>query len=316
MDKILQFSKKDIMESVDDYKQNWIVVDNTLYSLCKKNYDHDSKNSINAKLWIIGRTYATGIERMIKSNGNQGDSLSRLAEHLYENRQIVDGIFNKLKSISNGSRLTIDKLEMIISLHGELVGLIKQITIDNQCPRTFVSKYMHFHCPMVPIYDSIASQTLSKFVCWSKKLRIFEKPKTVDEEYFCFALKFWELYKKVSETEKNLKVKYLDNYLLINCEGNPFILPDEGNEITDNDILKNQLRITSKFKSHFPNSSSKLMFIHKNNNYNVKFNHREGRSHVLSLRSTLMESLNINSNNKIRIKKLRSKTYQIERVEL
>ena len=71
MNKSLQFSQKDYLKSVNSYLQNWLQIDNTLYSLCRKNYGHDSMNSINAKLWIIGRTYMTGIERKIESNGKQ-----------------------------------------------------------------------------------------------------------------------------------------------------------------------------------------------------------------------------------------------------
>ena len=134
-------------------------------------------NNINAKLWIIGRTYMTGIERKIESNGKQGDSLSQLAEHLYKNRRKVDNILKQLKSITKGSKLTASKLEIIVTLHGELVELIKDITRRNQSSRSFVSKYMHFHCPIVPIYDSFASQTLTKFVRWNDNLIVFDKPK-------------------------------------------------------------------------------------------------------------------------------------------
>jgi len=187
----MQFSKTDYLKSVDDYIQNWDLLDKALYSLCQKNYAHDSMNSIKAKLWIIGRTYATGIERKINSNGYQGGSLSQLANHLYENRKIVNSILGELSSISNNYKLTQLKLERIVTLHGRFVDLIKDITRKSQSSRSFVSKYMHFHCPIVPIYDSFASQTLPKFVRWNNNLMVFDEPKVVDEDYLWFVLRFW-----------------------------------------------------------------------------------------------------------------------------
>ena len=210
----LQFSKTDYLKATDDYRQNWSLTDKTLYSLCQNNFPHDSMGNINAKLWIIGRAYATGIERKIKSNGYQGDSLSQLAKHIYENKQVVNNIFDKLQSISKDSSLTVQKLEMIISLHGRFVELIKEITREKQSSRSFVSKYMHFHCPIVPIYDSIASQTINKFVRWHKSLIVFDKPDVADENYFWFTLRFWKLYGIASEAIDVLKVKDIDCYLL------------------------------------------------------------------------------------------------------
>lgn len=218
MNKTLQFSKKEYLESVSHYLQNWLQIDNTLYSLCRDNFCHDSMNSINAKLWIIGRTYMTGIERKIESNGKQGGSLSRLAEYLYKNRREVDDILNNLILSCEGSKLNSNKLENIVSLHGELVNLIKQITRNNYCPRSFVSKYMHFHCPSVPIYDSFALKALHNLTRWNDNLIVFGKPKIVDDEYLWFALRFWELYQNATESVAIEKVKYLDYYLLCVAE--------------------------------------------------------------------------------------------------
>lgn len=210
----MEFSKTDYLKAVNDYLQNWDLIDKTLYSLCQKNYAHDSMNSVKAKLWIIGRTYATGIERKIKSNGYQGGSLSQLALHLSDNKKDVDGILKELKLTCNGLKFTQQKLENIVSLHGRFVDLIKGVTRKNQSSRSFVSKYMHFHCPVVPIYDSFASQTLTKFVRWNNNLIVFDKPRIVDEDYLWFVLRFWELYKRASEQVDVERVKYLDYYLL------------------------------------------------------------------------------------------------------
>jgi hypothetical protein len=62
-----------------DYKQNWALLNGILYKMCKDYRSHKDLSAINAKVWIIGRAYATGIERMIPSSGAQGDSLGKLA---------------------------------------------------------------------------------------------------------------------------------------------------------------------------------------------------------------------------------------------
>jgi hypothetical protein len=90
-----------------DYKQNWALLNEILYKMCKDCRFHKNLSAINAKVWIIGRTYATGIERMISSIGAQGDSLGQLAKHMYKNRTILDSIFNRLLSIREPFRIPV-----------------------------------------------------------------------------------------------------------------------------------------------------------------------------------------------------------------
>jgi uracil-DNA glycosylase family 4 len=124
---------------------------------------------------------------------------------------------------------------------------------------------------------------------------------------------------KANEIIKELEEKEIKPNKEINISPNSkvisFILPGEGNKITDIDISKNQLRVTSEFKRHFPDSNSTLKFVHHNDSYSIKFTHRGRRSHILKLETTLMKSLNINSSNSVKIKKISSNTYQIEKIE-
>ena len=57
---------------------------------------------------------------------------------------------------------------------------------------------------------------------------------------------------------------------------NTFILPDQNknNKITDNDIKKNQLRITVACKKYFPDYNDILIFEHNKEIYNVKFTNK------------------------------------------
>ena len=60
-----EFSANDYNRSRDDYAQGWRAIDETLYHLCRDHPHHDHRPWVNAKILIIGRTYATGIERKV-----------------------------------------------------------------------------------------------------------------------------------------------------------------------------------------------------------------------------------------------------------
>lgn len=191
---------------------NWALENEILYKMCKDHYFHKDISTINAKVWIIGRTYATGIERMISSSGAQGDSLGKLAKHLYKNCTTLDSIFNRLLTITEP--LTIAKLKVIVVEHGKFVRLLAKILRENQSARSFASKYIHFHCPAVPIYDRYASGELRRICRWENSYEAFELPKGADEEYYYFAMRFWRLYKKFKESVKSTNARLIDCYLL------------------------------------------------------------------------------------------------------
>ena len=195
-----------------DYKDNWALLNEILYKMCKNHYFHKDLSTINAKVWIIGRTLATGIERMISSSGAQGDSLGQLARHMYKNRRILDSIFYRLSSIREP--LTTPKLKVIVMEHGKFVRLLAEILRDNQSARSFASKYMHFHCPSVPIYDRYANGELRRICRWEDSYELFDLPKGADEEYYYFVLRFWQLYKKIKESVKSTNSRLIDCYLL------------------------------------------------------------------------------------------------------
>ena len=77
--------------AVADYELNWKVMDGALYRLCHENPDHAKRSSVCAKLWIIGRTYATGIERKIATTGAQGSSMSQVTDLFLQHAVNIDG---------------------------------------------------------------------------------------------------------------------------------------------------------------------------------------------------------------------------------
>ncbi len=211
----MRISWKDYKGSCADYKKNYELLNQILYDLCKKHPNHRDMAAINAKLWIIGRSTASGIERMIKSKGVQGSSLGQLGDHIYKNQRTVESIFRQLAAITEP--LTPEKLKIIITEHGRFVDLLAQKLRKNQSPRSFASKYMHFHCPAVPIYDSYASRELFSYR-WNDRYEIFERPAGADETYYYFIIYFWQLYQNFKKSVKTVNVRLLDCYLLWRAE--------------------------------------------------------------------------------------------------
>ncbi len=195
-----------------DYQANWEAVDRFLYSLCKTFPGHQRRDGVNAKLWIIGRTYATGIERRIESDGSQGSSMGKLADHLWANRAEADRILNILHGVREP--LNTDKIATILSAHGRLLRLLQRILKDQQSPRSFASKYLHFHNSAIPIFDNVAGLALNKLYRRDREFAAVTIPKVADGQYAHFFLRFWRLYEEARSSRVRVSVKLLDNYLL------------------------------------------------------------------------------------------------------
>jgi hypothetical protein len=193
-------------------EQTWKVTDQTLYRLCRENPGHADRSAVCAKLWIIGRTFATGIERKVKTDGTQGSSMSQVADHFCKHSTEIDSWFAELAGIAEPLDAT--KCKSIVSIHGRMVGLLCPITRRNQSTRSFVSKYMHFHNPAVPIFDSLAFGVLRGLARWNHSMALFEMPTEKDESYGWYVMRFLALYKQLEAAGLMPSVRHLDYYLL------------------------------------------------------------------------------------------------------
>jgi len=128
----LKFVEEVYHRTVEDYDSRWRLLDDTLYRLCRENHGHSNLEEVCAKLWIIGRTYATGIERQVLSKRTQGSSLSQVADYLHSKAAAVDNILATLKFVSEP--LSPSGLRIIVSAHGQLVKLLTQITRKKRPP--------------------------------------------------------------------------------------------------------------------------------------------------------------------------------------
>lgn len=209
----MSFSKAKYKQACAEYAANWEAVEIALYDLCKRHPNHEDQGGVNAKLWIIGRAYATGIERKIKSEGFQGSSMTQLGKHIWRNRRRVDKVLRNLRSVNEP--LTWDKLTKILDGHGRLVSIVQRALRKGQTPRSFASKYLHFHNRAVPIFDSVAVRAARKHYRRDRHNKSVRIPAAADKQYADFLLRFWRLYKEARGSGAKVTVKLLDNYLLV-----------------------------------------------------------------------------------------------------
>jgi hypothetical protein len=189
---------------------SWAVLMETLYRLCRENPDHSDLPGSNAKIWLVGRGLATGVERQIAAAGGQGSSLGRLCEHVYAKHKQADEIIAPLRELEEP--LDSQKLCRIIEAHGRFCRLIQPVLREGRSARSFAAKYLHCHAPVVPIFDSIASRNLSR-ICPCPQVAL-KMPKRADASYHGFALRFWHLYNAAREMRPDVTVRQLDLYLL------------------------------------------------------------------------------------------------------
>jgi hypothetical protein len=214
-------TKKSLLNAVHKYQRRMHIHDEILYEMCKGHPKHRNFSAVLAKSSIIGRSYQTGIERKIQSDGSQGSALGQLAQHLFSNRRNIDGIVERLADLSNStSTLDDESAKVVIEEHGKFVRIIEEITRDRQSSRSFCSKYLHFHCPLVPIYDSVVSKRIPSLIPWNTSLAtsldMMRLNALRDWTYARYVIRFLHLYERVGDLKlvRPVSVKELDYYLL------------------------------------------------------------------------------------------------------
>ena len=162
-----------------DYERYSRRLNGVLYKMCEDMPGHTVDGEVWAKVWIIGRAYASGIER------HAADGLDPIVAALRSSARWLDRGLASLRALDPiPSR---DRLPDIAQLHGRLVGIVAKHTRDGNQVRSFVSKYLHFHAPVVPIYDSVVSQTIRSrsWYPWSRRLTAeHPTPTNADEVYW------------------------------------------------------------------------------------------------------------------------------------
>jgi hypothetical protein len=207
----MQIKKKIYYQSLANYQNQWMLLDNILIDLCNKYPKHSSIEEVSAKVLLIGRGFATGIERQVSSDGSQGSSLDKTAHFLVKEAKRVDSQIKRLYDLHEP--LTINNLSTIIEVHGFISKLLRSITRDKRYATSFAAKYLHFHAPIVPIYDSISYANAWRFRDKNNE-DLFDGIKTYDENYLWYIRCFFQLYQELKSIDKKCTARLAELYLM------------------------------------------------------------------------------------------------------
>jgi len=200
-----------------DYLARLAVMDEQLYRLCREHPYHDDVADVHAKVARIGRTYAAGVERRIRSEGEQNSALNQLVAFINKRHWKVDDILGELEDVKEP--LQGDDIRLIVSQHGRLVSLLSQL-IETAKVTSFAAKYMHFHNAAVPMFDQIANRALRRLYPWRKLAHALKRPYPRDAKYWRYAARFWQLYQELDARPPET-VRLLDRYLVAWAERIP-----------------------------------------------------------------------------------------------
>ena len=203
-------SVAEVAAAIKAFDADWGAVDELLYRACRDHPDHSDRRSIMAKLALIGRTYSAGVERLF-TPGDGRQAIGLIGDCLEHHGAEVDAIITGLADLSEP--LSEGAMEAIVGQHGRLTTLLARHATRKASPRSFVSKYLHFHNPVVPLYDSYVVARLGRLVHGDGANRPFECPSEADVEYDRFCVRFFRLYEACRAAGLSVTVKTLDNYL-------------------------------------------------------------------------------------------------------
>lgn len=203
---------RDYKEAQKERLTTYSKVDDILYGLCRKWPTHDDLGAVQAKVRIIGRVYMTGLERKGEKDKSKG-IYETVATLFCKRRSWID---SELRELSRCKTLSKPTCEKILGTHGALVKLLRDGTKSQTNFRSFVSKYLHFHDPIVPIFDSRASSILREWYPWREFRNNF--PITLGKEYdvvyYKFLVQFLLYFSDLREMNLKPSVRSADYYLI------------------------------------------------------------------------------------------------------
>jgi hypothetical protein len=202
------FAETEYQAAVAKYQAEWSTLDSVHYRLCREYPHHTELSSVFAKVLIIGRTYSTGVQRQLK----KGETISEVAKLFVDQHKTMDNLLAALPSVRE--RLDGQSLRSVVEVHGHVVALLKPITRRSRSTRAFVAKYLHFHNPIVPIYDSYANSNLTALRQWTDAYKVFEEPENADREYMWYVMRLLSLFNELINQRLQPTVRHLDYYLL------------------------------------------------------------------------------------------------------
>jgi hypothetical protein len=147
-----------LAQAIADYQAAWQPVDAELYDLCRRRPSQRTFADVYTKVAVIGRVYAAGVSR---SSREPGDREAEAARGVMAQADLIENSLPELV----GRRFDRVTAAQIVELHGRVARGLREHA-GGRWLTSFVSKYLHFHCAIVPIYDSNAARVIGRFVDW------------------------------------------------------------------------------------------------------------------------------------------------------
>jgi hypothetical protein len=202
-------------QAMTSYRAGWQSVDSELYELCRRRSNSQDFGDVYAKVVVISRIYNAGLNRAWKGSRNP-DPEVQIAKCLISHAGLV---MDPLRELVD-QPLNRASLVKIVALHGQLTRLLSN-PAGNVWLTSFVSKYLHFHCPIVPVYDSLARARIRRGLIDGQSVRSTQAAAAEPEgrvlAYYRFATAFLALYERIfAESGLEPSVKEVDYLLLGN----------------------------------------------------------------------------------------------------
>lgn len=192
----------------------WDKGNDVLYDMCKAYPEHKNVDEIMAKTWLIGRSYAAAIERRKNKKDSNDNFYVEVANEI-----IKFGFDEQISKIPSNEKLDEDTIRIIGEVHLYITKKFYQLTKLNK--RSLASKYLHFHKPIVPIYDSRAKQAASELINTYRFLKEHKTGRGIrgfhsgDSEFLKFIKKVYGFQKfLLSNNCKYYTVRDIDKYLI------------------------------------------------------------------------------------------------------
>ncbi len=146
-----------LSQAIRRYEASSKPVDSELYDLCRRRR-HDDFADLYTKVAIVGRVYEAGVARAWRGEGDPETEITRV---LIEQADLIQSGLQRLESHLFDRQAAGE----IVELHGDVTRAISHRS-GNVFLASFVSKYLHFHSPIVPIFDSNAQAAIGNLVDW------------------------------------------------------------------------------------------------------------------------------------------------------
>jgi len=132
-----------LAQAIKSHEAGWKSVDTELYDLCRRRSSHDDFPDVYTKVAAIGRVYEAGVARAWRGEGDPESEVTRV---LIEQADLLQKGLRRLENRSFDQPTATG----IIELHGHIARAISHRTAGVFLA-SYVSKYLHFHSPVVPI---------------------------------------------------------------------------------------------------------------------------------------------------------------------